>query len=82
MNLLEYNFEGFLHTTYMKWYDIMQAVTIHKLRQEIGDNKLRIVYKYFKNIYPKYDLPIKSGGEKLYEELTGFKFDKVGSSII
>ena len=68
MNLLEYNFEGFLHTTYMKWYDIMQAVTIHKLRQEIGDNKLRIVYKYFKNIYPKYDLPIKSGGEKLYEE--------------
>ena len=79
MNLLEYDFEGFLHTTYMKWYDIMQAVTIHKLRQEIGDNKLRIVYKYFKNIYPKYDLPIKSGGEKLYEKLTGFSFDKVGS---
>ena len=72
--LLDYEFGGFLHTTYQKWYDYMQAIIINKLRKEIGDEKLQQIHDYFKIIYPELNLPIKSGGEKLYEELTGFKF--------
>ena len=79
--LLDYDFEGFLHTTYMKWYDFMQAYTIHQLRKEIGDDEIRNVHNYFKKVYSRLNLPLKSGGENLYEELTGFKFNKVGSSI-
>ena len=76
---LDYNFEGFLHSTYMKWYDMFQAHTIHNLRKEIGDNELRKIHQYFRKIYPAFNLPLKSGGEKLYEELTGFSFEEVGS---
>lgn len=73
--VLDYEFEGFLHSTYMKWYDVIQAITIHHLRDNIGDEQLRKVHKYFARIYPKMNLPVKSGGEKLYEELTGFSFE-------
>ena len=65
----------------MKWYDFMQAYTIHQLRKEIGDDEIRNVHNYFKKVYSRLNLPLKSGGENLYEELTGFKFNKVGSSI-
>lgn len=76
VEFLEYDFKGFLHTTYLKWYDIFQAWTIHKLRNEIGDEGIRTVHNYFIKPYSRLKLPIKSGGEKLYEELTGFSFSK------
>lgn len=72
---LDIDFNGFLHLTYLKWYDIFQAFTIHKLRQLEGDDQIRKVYAYFKELNPKMNLPIKSGGEKLYEELTNFSFE-------
>lgn len=75
LNFLEYDFEGFLHSTYHKWYDVMQAYTIHQLKKEIGDDQIRIIHKYFKEKYPNFNLPVKSGGEKLYEKLTGFSFE-------
>jgi hypothetical protein len=76
VNLFDYNFEGFLHVTYHKWSDMFQAIIIDKLRKEIGDDGILKIHNYYKGIYPTYKLPIKSDGEKLYEELTGFKFDK------
>ena len=75
LEFLDFDFNGFLHTTYFKWYDIFQAYTIHQLRKHTDDNSVKEVYKYFKEIYPRFKLPIKSGGEKLYEELTGFSFE-------
>lgn len=74
-DFLDYNFDGFLHTTYLKWYDIFQAYTIHQLKKEVGATKVKKVYDYFKEKYSNSDLPLKSGGEKLYEELTGFSFE-------
>lgn len=71
---LEEDFGGFMHATYMKWYDWMQAYIIHNIRTRVGDQPLIDMHKYFRKIYPKYKLPLKSGGEKLYEKLTNFSF--------
>ena len=71
---LEKDFGGFMHATYMKWYDWMQAYIIHNIRTRVGDQPLLDIHKYFREIYPHYDLPTKSGGEKLYERLTNFSF--------
>ena len=75
LEFFDYDFDGFFHSTYLKWYDLIQAYTIHKLRLEIGDEQLRKVHNYFTKIYPDLNLPITSGGENLYEELTGFTFN-------
>ena len=72
---LEKDFGGFMHATYMKWYDWMQAYIIHNIRTRVGDQPLLDIHKYFKKIYPGYGLGQKSGGEKLYEKLTKFSFD-------
>ena len=72
---LEKDFGGFMHATYMKWYDWMQAYIIHNIRTRVGDQPLLDIHKYFKKIYPGYGLDQKSGGEKLYEKLTKFSFD-------
>lgn len=74
-NYFDYEFNGFFHTTYMKWYDIIQVIIIDKLRKEVGDDKIREIHNHFKEIYPEKGLPIISGGELLYEQLTGFKFN-------
>jgi hypothetical protein len=58
----------------LKWYDIIQAIIIHKLRNEIGDEEIRQIHKYFETKYTNLNLPLISGGEKLYSELTGFDF--------
>jgi len=71
---LEEDFGGFMHATYMKWYDWMQAYIIHNIRTRVGDQPLLDIHKYFRKIYPEYKLPLKSGGEKLYEKLTNFSF--------
>ena len=74
-NYLEEDFGGFMHATYMKWYDWMQAYIIHNIRTRVGDQPLIDIHKYYKEIYPSLELPVKSGGEKLYEKLTKFSFD-------
>ena len=74
-NFFDYNFEGFLHTSHNKWSDIFQAIIIDKLRKEIGDDGILKIHNYYKGINPTYTLPLKSSGEILYEELTGFSFN-------
>lgn len=73
-NYFDENFNGFLHTSYTKWYDIIQAIIIDKLRNEIGDDGIRNIHRYYESKYSDLDLPLVSGGEKLYTELTGFDF--------
>jgi hypothetical protein len=82
LDFLNQEFNGFFHVTYMKWYDIMQVYVIHRLRMEVGDDKIREIHKYFKSRHIKLNLPSISGGEKLYSELTGFKFDLSKKNII
>ena len=73
-NYFDHDFNGFFHTTYMKWYDIIQVIIIDKLRKEVGDDEIRNIHRYFKDQYVERKLPIISGGERLYTQLTGFKF--------
>ncbi len=82
LDFLNQEFNGFFHATYMKWYDIIQVYVIHKLRMEVGDDKIREIHKYFKLRHIKLSLPSISGGEKLYSELTGFQFDLNKKNII
>ena len=74
-NSLDNNFGGFMHATYMKWYEWMQAYIIHNIRLRVGDQPILDIHRYFKEIYPSFRLPNKSGGEKLYEKLTNFSFE-------
>ncbi len=74
-NSLDNNFGGFMHATYMKWYEWMQAYIIHNIRLRVGDQPILDIHRYFKEIYPSFRLSNKSGGEKLYEKLTKFSFD-------
>lgn len=74
VNFFDYNFEGFLHTTFHKWYDVFQIIIMDRLRKEIGDDDFLKIHNYYKKIYPSLKLPVKSSAEILYEELTGFKF--------
>lgn len=80
-NYFDHEFNGFFHTTYMKWYDIIQVIIIDKLRKEVGDDQIRNIHRYFKEENPKRDLPIISNGERLYTQLTGFKFS-IPSSLM
>jgi len=64
-----------MHATYMKWYDWMQAIILDNIRVRVGDQTLLAIHSYYRDVYPSYDLPVKSGGEKLYEKLTKFSFD-------
>ena len=72
---LDNDFGGFMHATYMKWYDWMQAIILDNIRVRVGDQTLLAIHSYYRDCYPSYDLPVKSGGEKLYEKLTKFSFD-------
>jgi len=76
---LNFDFGNTLHLSYMKWYDIYQVYIIDKLMKEIGEEKMLKLHSIFYDIYPRFDLPLKSGGEKLYEKLTNFSFKKVVS---
>ena len=80
-NYFDHEFNGFFHTTYMKWYDIIQVIIIDKLRKEIGDDEIRRIHNYFRNHYPSRGLPTTSNGERLYTRLTGFKFHGTTSLI-
>ena len=50
-NLFKYDFGGFLHLTFLKWKTSFQAMVIHRLRNEIGDEGIRKIHKYFETIY-------------------------------
>lgn len=76
-NFFEEDFNGFLHVSYLKWYDIIQAIVIDKLRKLVGDDEIRKINSYYAKRYKKMNLPAISGGEKLYTKLTGFKFNEV-----
>ena len=78
-DILNYDFGDFLHLSYMKWYDIYQAFIIHQLRKELGDESVVRIHQVLKQPYKDFNLPAKSPGEILYEKLTNFSFDKVGS---
>lgn len=80
-NLFNEEFNGFLHTSYLKWYDIFQTVIIDKLRKEVGDEGILSIHEYYIDRYKKIKLPIISSGEKLYSELTDFKFKKLNKII-
>lgn len=74
INFFEDEFNGFLHLTYFKWYDIFQVYIIDKLRKEVGDEKIREIHKYYGVLYPPKNLSTTSRGESLYTKLTGFNF--------
>ena len=71
-----FDFYGLSHVTFYKESDIIQAIVIGYIVENFGPEIVREIYKYFKGIRGhSYNLPLKSGGEKLYQKLTGFKFD-------
>ena len=51
-------------------------MVIHRLRNEIGDEGIRKIHKYFETIYVNQaNLESTSEGEMLYTRLTGFDFN-------
>jgi len=73
----KFDFYGLSHLTFYKESDIIQAITIGYIVENFGPEYVRRIYKYFNSIRGhSYNLPLKSGGEKLYQKLTGFVIDQ------
>ena len=78
VKLFDFNFYGLSHLTFYKWSEIFQAIVIGYIVKNFGEEYVRSVYEYYKTVYPTvYSLPVLSKGEKLYQDLTGFKFEKI-----
>lgn len=80
--LFDEEFNGFLHVSYLKWYDIFQAMIIDKLKNEVGNDVIIKIHNYYKEKYLNLDLPLISGGEKLYSEISHFKFKEDSDELI
>jgi hypothetical protein len=75
IKMFDFDFFGIQHLTYNKWSKLFQCICIGYIHKHFGEKWLYGVYNYYKKIYPTYNLKILSDGEKLYEEITGFKFE-------
>lgn len=77
IKLFDFDFYGLSHLTFYKWSEIFQAIVIGYIVNHFGEEYVRSIYEYYKNVYPSiYNLPRMSKGERMYEDLTGFKFEK------
>lgn len=74
--MFDFDFYGVQHLTYNKWSKLFQCICIGYIHKHFGEEWLFKVYNHYKKMYPKYSLKTLSDGEKLYEEITGFKFEK------
>lgn len=81
INFFNFDFFGVEHVTFYKWSRIFQCMCIGYIANNFGEEWLYKVHNHYREFYPKMNLPILSEGEKLYEELTGFKFNKTSSVI-
>jgi hypothetical protein len=74
--MFDFDFYGIQHLTYNKWSKLFQCICIGYIHKHFGEEWLYRVHNHYKKMYPKYNLKTLSDGEKLYEEITGFKFEK------
>jgi len=74
IKMFDFDFFGIQHLTYYKWSKIFQCICIGYIHKNFGEQWIRLVHEYYKIANPKYNLSIMSEGEKLYQDLTGFKF--------
>lgn len=82
VKLFDFDFFGLSHLTFYKWAEIFQVIVIGYIIRNFGEDYVRSIYEYYKKVYPSvYNLPTLSKGEKLYQDLTGFKFEKNPSLI-
>jgi hypothetical protein len=82
IKLFDFDFYGLSHLTFYKWSEFFQAIVIGYIVKNFGEEYVRSVYEYYKTIYPVvYSFPILSKGEKLYQNLTGFKFERIKSLV-
>ena len=72
-SLFTRKYGSYLHFSFMTWYDIWQCYVINHLVEEYGADKVKNVHNFYLDEYKNYNLPLISGGEKLYEKLTGNK---------
>jgi hypothetical protein len=78
IKLFDFNFYGLSHLTFYKWSEIFQAIVIGYIVKNFGEEYVRSIYEYYKAVYPNvYNFPELSKGEKLYQRLTGFRFNKI-----
>lgn len=69
----DFDFYGVQHITFHKWSEIFQCICLGHIANNFGVDWLNRVNDYFKKF--NNELSELSLGEKLYQELTGFKFD-------
>jgi hypothetical protein len=72
--MFDFDFFGVQHLSYNKWSKLFQCICIGYLHKHYGEYWIRQVHDYYKSVYPSYGLKTLSEGEKLYEDITGFKF--------
>lgn len=77
----KFGFYGIHHPSFNKWDPIFECLTIGYIAENFGEEWLQKVHRSFTRYYEGYDLPALSRGEQLYEEVTGYKFNKRNSLV-
>lgn len=77
----KFGFYGVHHASWNKWDPIFECLTIGYIAENFGKEWLQKVHRSFSRFYVGYDLPALSRGEKLYEEVTGYRFNKTSSIV-
>lgn len=76
-----FGFYGVHHPSFNKWDPIFECLTIGYIVENFGEEWLQKVHRSFTKFYVGYELPALSRGEKLYEEITGYKFNKINNVL-
>jgi hypothetical protein len=71
-NYFDFDFNGINHLSFYKWNDVFQALIIGQIVKMFGKEYVESVFQYYHKNYGSDTSP----GEKLYEKLSGFKFNK------
>ena len=78
--LFKDGFTGVLHPTFNKWAPIFECLAIGAIVEQFGPEYVRNVHNFYTHAWDRYQLNLEpySRGEKLYADITGFKFKESG----
>jgi len=75
-----HDFLGVLHPSFNKWAPIFECLAIGAIVEQFGPEYVRNVHNFYTHSWDRYQLNLEpySRGEKLYADITGFKFKESG----
>lgn len=78
--LFKDSFTGILHPTFNKWAPVFECLAIGAIVEQFGPEYVRNVHNFYTHAWDRYKINLEpmSRGERMYSDLTGFKFSSSG----